>query len=79
MPKKPDQPKPEPKPKSKKIEVPVDEDLYEEATDYAKQHGVGLASILRAIMRIWFDPEDPRPLPPGVEDEKRRPRRKKDG
>ena len=62
--------------RTKKVEVPLTPQEYENARNYSREHGFGLAAILRAIMRIWFDPQDPRPLPPNIERENKRPPRK---
>jgi hypothetical protein len=65
------------KKKSRTWKVPVEPDLDEQARKYTEAHKVGLASLIRSIMRIWVNPEDPRPLPPGIENEKKRPSRRK--
>lgn len=65
------------KKKTKTWRVRVDEDLDANARKYAKESGFSLGAILRAITKNWFNPEDPRPLPPGIEEEKKRPARKK--
>ena len=64
------------KKKDKKIEVKLDPDLYDQANKYADGHGVSLSAIIRALLRIVSDPQDPKPLPPGVDQEKKRPPRR---
>lgn len=71
------EPKP-PKKKTKKVEVPMDDDLHAQLTGYAKDKGVGVAALIRAVMRFWTRdwPDDPRNLPPDIEQETKRPPRK---
>lgn len=64
-----------PKRKKKKVELRLDEDLHRQANEYAKQHGSSLGAVIRALLRFWTDPRDPRPLPPDVDKEKKRPPR----
>ncbi len=67
-----------PKKKEKTVRVRVDEDLYEQSMEYAKQRKVTLGMLIRALLRIQTDPEDPRDLPPNIEQERKRPSRRKD-
>lgn len=67
------------KKKIKKIELRVDEDLHAQAEQYAHGYGVSLGALIRALLRQLTDPQNPQPLPPGVEAEKKRPPRRKDG
>jgi uncharacterized membrane-anchored protein YjiN (DUF445 family) len=59
--------------KDKELRVRIDDDLDQAAREYAEKAGHPLGAIVRAILRDWFNREDPRPLPPGVEQEKERP------
>jgi len=63
--------------KTRTWQIPVEPDLDENAKKYAREHGFSLSAIIRAIARVWFDPHDPRPLPPNIERETKRPPRKK--
>ena len=65
------------KKKDDKLVIRVDEELRQSADEYAKKTGFPLGAIVRAILRNWFNPDDPRPLPPGVEEEMKRPSRRK--
>ena len=67
----------DPEKKSKPIQFYAEPELHEEAMAYAKQHGVSLGALLRSLLRFWVNPEDPRPLPPGIEEESKRPSRRK--
>ena len=53
-----------------KLTVRLDPDLHKEAADYAKKHGVSVASIFRWLMRKWLRRKEP--LPPEALDEMRR-------
>ena len=68
-----------PPPKNKKIQIKVDEALRDQANAYAKDKGVSLGALIRALLRIQTEPSDPRPLPPGMEAERKRPPRSKKG
>ena len=63
--------------KDDKLVLRIDPELRANADRYAEEHGKPLSAIVRAILRIWFDPADPRPLPPGVDEEMKRPSRRK--
>lgn len=65
------------KKKDKTWRVRVEDDLDQNAAQYAKDKGVSLGALIRAIMRVWVDPQDPRELPPGIEAEAKRPSRQK--
>lgn len=63
--------------KSKPIQFYVEPELYQQAMQYAREHGISLGALLRSLLRVWVNPEDPRPLPPAVDDENKRPSRRK--
>lgn len=65
------------KKKEKMWRVRVEDDLDRQATEYAKGYDVSLGALIRAIMRVWVNADDPRPLPPGIESEAKRPSRRK--
>jgi hypothetical protein len=44
---------------------------------YARQRKVTLGMIIRALLRIQTDAEDPRELPPNIEQERKRPSRRR--
>lgn len=66
-----------PKKKEKTVRVRVDDDLYEQSKQYAKQHKVTLGMLIRALLRIQTDPQDPRDPPPTIEQERKRPTRRR--
>ena len=65
------------KKKQKHIQIMVDEELRQQAHEYAKKHGFSLGALIRALLRIQTDPNDPRLPPPGIEEERKRPSRRK--
>jgi antitoxin component of RelBE/YafQ-DinJ toxin-antitoxin module len=65
------------KKKDRKVEVRLDPDLHDQAHRYVEERGVTLGALIRALLRLWTDPEMPHELPPGVEEEKKRPSRRK--
>jgi hypothetical protein len=67
------------KKKQKPIQVMVEDDLHDQTHRYAKSHGFSVGALIRALLRIQTDPNDPRPPPPGIEDERKRPSRRKGG
>lgn len=72
------EPKP-PKKKGKTVQVRMEPELYDDATHYTEGHGISLGALIRALLRRQTDRNDPRPLPPGIEQEAKRPKRKKKG
>ena len=57
--------------RTRKVEVPLTEEQREEWKNYARVHGQGykVTQIARAIMRFWFDPDNPQPLPEGIKEQ----------
>ena len=66
-----------PKKKEKTVRVRVDDELYDQSMAYAKQRKVTLGMLIRALLRIQTDSEDPRDLPPNIEQERKRPSRRR--
>ena len=65
------------KKKEKTVRVRVDEDLYEQSRKYATKHKVTLGMLIRALLRIQTDPQDPRDPPATIEQERKRPSRRR--
>jgi hypothetical protein len=66
------------KKKTRKWNVPVDPELDDQVQKYVDEKGVSLAAFIRRLARLFTNPEDPRELPPGMEEEKKRgPRRRR--
>jgi hypothetical protein len=65
------------KKKARYWHIRVDEDLDEQAKKYADQRKVSIGALIRRLIGLQTDPEDPRELPPGMAEEKKRPPRKK--
>lgn len=65
--------------KAKVLQIRLDPELHRQALAYAAERGVSLGAILRAFLRGLTNPAKPGNLPPGVEDEKRRPPRRPSG
>ena len=69
--------------RGRQLKVRIDAELDDQAQKYADEHGVSLSAIIRAFLRVLTDPNDPRSLPPGTEEEEKRnagpgrPRKKK--
>ncbi len=51
--------------------------LNKQAREYAEKNGISLADLVRRLVALWTNPEDPRPTPPASEHDKRRVRRTK--
>lgn len=67
------------KKKTRKVDVPMDDELYGKLSGYAKDNNVGMAALIRAVIGRWLGgyPDDPRSLPPNIQEENKRPSRKK--
>jgi len=70
------QPKP-PRKKGKMLRVRVDDELYDDANAYVEERGFSLGALIRALLKRQVDRNDPRPPPPGIEQEVKRPPRRK--
>lgn len=60
--------------KSSRVEIKMDDELREQVDkyiDYYDEHKqkFGISALVRAILRIWTNPDDPWPPPEGVEEE----------
>ena len=51
--------------------------LNKQARKYVKDNGITLADLVRRLVALWTNPEDPRPAPPASEHDKRRVKRTK--
>lgn len=59
--------------KDKHVHIRMEEELYQQAEEYARQRNLTLSGIMRAFLRILTDPQDPREPPPGAAEESKRP------
>ncbi len=64
-----------PSKRSHRVVVPMDDDLYQQVKAFAKHHKVRVAPLIRAWVRNRF--VIGRALPPDIEQEFKRPSRKK--
>lgn len=55
--------------KGQSVVVRMDDELYEQAHEYSEEHGFSLSALIRTLLRIQTDREDPREPPDGVDDE----------
>ncbi len=65
------------KKKEEHINLRIDPELRVQAEEYARKNGVSLAALIRRLLRYWTDPKKPRKLPKGIEEERKRPSRRK--
>ena len=63
--------------KTKPIQVMVEDDLHEQAHRYAKSHGFSLGALVRALLRAQINPDHTQPLPNNLDEERKRPSRRK--
>ena len=65
--------RPKKKEGAKTVTVPtrMDEALHDQAMAYARHHRITLSGLIRSLLRIQTDPQDPREPPPGAEEESR--------
>ncbi len=75
--------KDDPRKKSEHIQLKLDPQLRGQVDDYIEyyeQHGqkFSISGLIRALLRWHTDPQDPRPPPPGIEEESKRPSRRRD-
>ncbi len=60
------------------LHLRIDPELRAQAEEYARKNGVTLAALMRRLLHYWTNPQKPRKLPKGIEEERRRPPRRKD-
>ncbi len=72
--------KEDPRKKSEHIQLKLDPELRQQVDDYVESHGnkFTVSGLIRAMLRYWTNREDPYPPPPGIEEESKRPSRRKD-
>lgn len=47
--------------KKRNLVVRMDDELYEQAQDYAEENHLSVSGMVRALLRFWTNREDPRP------------------